>query len=212
MEKQKKIILTLCAASFLMIFSQTQSWSGSDKVNKPLKTGDIVPAMKMEDIYGKERNNNDFLERVIVYSFADRTNSKTLQAAIGPANKKKVLAYPNVKIAYFNFADVVLAPNLMKYIINPILRYVNESNTKEMKKQYAEEGIPWNESMTTFMLIPEWDGDNLKVFGLENAAQWSVYITYQSKIYAVLDSKTKDFAKDYLDTFKTIVETNKLKK
>ena len=155
----------------------------------------------------------EFADRIIVYGFADRSSNKALQAAIGPAAKKVVKSFPTVKIAYINFADVVIVPNLIKHIVNPILRYINDCNTKEMKKQYSDKGLPWNPSMTTFVLVPELEGDLIKIFGLENAMEWYTFIVYNDKVEAVLHINTKDYAGEFLMTFTKITsEINKDKK
>lgn len=216
MEKRKKLIFTSLGIAFLMIFTQSQIRAESKDGKIPgkfLKIGDQVPVFKMEDIDGKERSNKDFADRIIVYGFADRSSNKGLQAVMGPAAKKVVKAFPTTKIAYINFADVVIVPNLMKHIVNPILRYINDSNTKEMKKQYSDEGIPWNPTMTTFILVPEWEGDLMEIFGLENAKLWYTFIVYNDKVEAVLDVNTKDYPGEFHKAFtKIISEMNKDKK
>lgn len=205
--KKKALLSTILSITICIFFAQNLILSASEdgkNQNGFLKIGDSVPVMEMEDIDGNEICNKDFSERIIVYSFADRNSNKPLQAAIGPAAKKVVKAYPNLKIAYINFADVVIVPSLLKHVVNPILRYINDSNSEEMKKQYEEEGLPWNEKITKFILVPEWEGDHMEAFGMEDAKNWVTFIVYKDKVHAVLDSRTKDYAGDFFKTFKKL--------
>ena len=168
------------------------------------RIGDAVPVMEMRDIDGNKRSNKDFEEYIIVYTFADRNSNKHLQEVIRPAAKRVVEAYPDLKIAYMNFADVVAVPHFLRHVVNPILRYINDSNTKEMREYYESDGLPWNEEITPFILVPEWKGEHLKVFGVKDARDWVAFVTDRYTIHAVLDASTEDFAGVFFETFKEL--------
>ena len=53
-------------------------------------------------------------------------------------------------------------------------------------------------------MIPDWDGDVCEAFKLEDAEKWQCYITYKSKVYAVLNGETKNFPRKFAKTMKLL--------
>ena len=89
-------------------------------------------------------------------------------------------------------------------MVTPILRYINNSNSEELQKQYKEEGITVDPSKTSYHLIPDWEGDHLKAFNLKDAKEFITFITYKDKVHAVLDQKDKDYADQFFKTVKKL--------
>ncbi len=73
-----------------------------------------------------------------------------------------------------------------------------------MRDDFKNEGLALDEKSRLYYVVPDWNGDILKAFNLEDAKRWCCYITYKNRIYAVLDKDTSDFTDKFIKTVKSI--------
>ncbi len=173
-----------------------------------------LPEHKMVDMYGKEILSKDLSTWISVYTFGDRKSNDDLIEAVYPARKWILKYHPTWNMAYVNIADLVAVPTPLRYIIDPVFRKLDERGMKRLRADYKKEGIVLDESHTRYYLILDYTGDTLKVFNLKDAKRWRCYITYQSRVYAILDEDTCYFMDKFINTVKSIadkIESDKTK-
>jgi len=166
-----------------------------------LDVGDAVPEISFKDIEGAEGTSADYSEWVIVYSFADRKSNKPMMEWMEDAQIDVVRDHPELKIAFLSIADVAMVPSAFRYIVRPILRQINSSATKKLWTLYEEKGIDLDAVSVEFRMIPDWKGDHLKVFGLEDAKDYKVYITHRSRVLSFFDPNTTDKKEKFYRSF-----------
>ncbi len=212
-KQKKKLFITIIAATFFSVFminsASSTAEDGSASQIERLKTGDPIPIFKFEDIDGKQACNDAYKEWIIVYSFSSRKSNDSLQKLIGHASRRIVKEHPELKIAYVNFADLMIIPGLLKGVVAPILRFINDSNNEELKKQYKEDGLRLDKNRTTYYMVPDWNGEHLKTFGLKDAGNFHCFITYKYQVKAVVDSTTQNLETEFNVSFNKIAKTIK---
>lgn len=166
-----------------------------------LTRGDSVPVMSFTDIHGTVIANSDYGDWVVVYSFADRKSNKDLQKLVAPAGVEAARRYPGFKVVYINVADVVGVPHLFHPIVLPILRAIGDKHTKTMDEFYRERGVTLNPETSGFFMVPDWDGEHLKTFGLKDAKDYHCFVTYRSKVIAVFDPSDPPVTEKYVRAF-----------
>lgn len=180
---------------------------GQEKGSKTLervKVGASIPVLEFEDVYGKKFSNQDYQDWIIVYSFADRLSNKPLQEIIGPAGIEVVKAHPELRIVYVSIADLLVVPTIFREMVVPILKKMNDKNNESLKEAYKIWRVPLKEERSRFFMVPDLTGTYLKVFGLENAKDYHVFVVYKSKVRAVFDSENPPYVDYYLPVFDSL--------
>lgn len=205
---EKRVTIYFIFILISIIMSSQNILLASEKNENRQKTAlqerDTVPEMKMKDINGKEFSNKNLSTWICVYSFGDRKSNEPLQEAVYPASKAVLKRYPSLKIAYINIADLQAVPSPFKYIVKPILRQMYDGKMKRLRDEYKKEGLVFDDKTTRYYMVPDWSGEQLKAFYLEDAKDWYCYISYKNRIYAVLDKDTSDFTEKFSKTVKSI--------
>jgi hypothetical protein len=176
---------------------------GSPASSLPLSEGDQAPQFDFVDIRGIKGKTEDYRSRIIVFTFADRSSNKDLTTWIEPAGLEVARRYPDIKIAYVNFADVSAVPRLLRHVVEPILRRLNERTMKRSREFYANEGIP-SEERFAFHLIPDWDGKYIKAFGITDASRYYCWVVAHDRVVARLVQGEPEIERRFLEIFQTL--------
>jgi len=174
---------------------------GSGLYAAPLAEGDAAPHLSFRDIDGRQGSSEEYQTRIIVYSFADRNSNKELTAWVEKAGLEVARRHPEFKIAYINFADVSAVPRLFRHVVEPILRHINEKTNKKSRDFYQRQGVNQDPERFAFHLIPDWDGEYLKVFGIKDAALYRCWIVVNDLVVATLDPSIPDIEKRFIEIF-----------
>lgn len=167
----------------------------------PLATGSPVPALDWEDIDGHDGSNAGLAGWVVVYSFADRESSDPLMEWQDKANLEIRKRHPDLKIAHVSFADTTMVPRVFRGVAEPVLRAINNRAMKRMKEGYKNAGIKLDPAVSRFVLIPDWKGDYLRTFGLDDAKKYHSFITVDGKVLAHVDADTPEVAVKFVSWF-----------
>lgn len=205
--KVRARIVTLCIATVILVgFTASLVGAKEEKGESQypaqrLDVGDAVPEISFKDIEGEKGTSADYREWVIVFSFADRKSNKPMMEWMEDAQIDVVRDHPELKIAFLSIADVAMVPSAFRYIVRPILRQINSSATKKLWNLYDEKGIDLKSVSVEFRMIPDWNGDHLKVFGLESAKEYKVYVTHRNQVLSYFDPETSDKKEKFYRSF-----------
>ncbi len=191
-------VLKAVILSFVFLFG---SYIVKADVSQQLAVGNKVADIEFKDINKQHGNTAQYKNRIRVYTFAGRESSDRLMAWMNNANLDLYKKYPNIEIAYINFADVSSVPRLFRRIVEPILRKINKNADAKMKKMYSEAGINVDPQKTKFHLIPDWDGLYLEKFGISSADNYYCWIENKGVVVAALHEPTAQIASKYLAIF-----------
>lgn len=170
----------------------------------PLAIGDNTPSLTFKDINKVQASTADYQGRIRVFSFADKNSSERLMAWMNDAGLQVMQKFPDISLAYINFADVTAVPSMFKGIVESILRKINNNSQEKLDKAYREAGISLDKTKISFHLTPDWDGSYLRQFGLENAEKYYVWVEANGKIVAALPEGTPNIIQVYIQVFEKI--------
>ncbi len=171
----------------------------------PLVAGDPAPSLSFVDIEGRPGATSQFDDWVIVYSFAGRESSDRVmnwQRDVGLTIAKR---YPDLKVAYINFADLTIVPNLFRKVVTPLLKHMNQGAMEELLESYDEQGIQLNRARTDFYLVPDWSGEYLRVFRIPDTDKFHVWLAAGGKIRGYFVEGEEGLSEHYLDVFSRLV-------
>lgn len=197
--------LAVLGLAWALLVTALQTDATASDTASPLAAGDPAPVLAFTDIEGVTGHTNDYADRIVVYSFANRESSEWLTAWQQRAGVELRRRYPDLKVAFVGFADVSSVPKMLRGVVEPILRRINRSSVRDMNELYAEAGIEPRQDVQTFHLIPDWDGTYRKMFGLTHAEQWHVWLARDGRIAAALSGGDEDGGPAYLAAMAELV-------
>ena len=192
------------ALAFLCAIPAPVGAESGEEGQKPvprLAAGDKVPVLHYRDLDGQEGSNEDTDRDVIVYCFADRKSNKVLSEWLGKAQVEVFTSHPALKIAFVSFADTAMVPERMRKVITPVLRAIDGRVSKQREKFYTRQGVDLASLDVTFSAVPDWTGEYLASFGLDDAKVFQIFITAANTVVAVLDGNTPDVERKFVDAF-----------
>lgn len=181
----------------------------ADEPISRLGVGDPAPRLSFVDIEGRTGQTQDYFDRIVVYSFADRKSSERLTAWMRRAGVEVLKAHPELRMAYVNFADVQAVPRAFRAVVAPILRHIDRSSQKDLAEAYEAEQIKLDPNRIAFHMIPDWDGAFLTRFGLEHAKEYHCWIAAGGRIVAAFDESTPDIHNRYVRAIEGVRKAQK---
>ena len=169
-----------------------------------LAVGDRVPDLHFQDLDGREGSNVDSDRDVIVYCFADRKSNKALSEWLGRAQVEVFKSRPGLKAAFVSFADTAMVPAGVRKMVTPVLRAIDGRVGRQREKFYRRQGVDIASLDVVFSAVPDWTGEYHRLFGLENAEVFQIFITAANTVVAVLDGTTPEVEKKFVDAFQKI--------
>lgn len=170
----------------------------------PLEEGAPVPELTFVDIADTPGSTKPRPGWVQVITFGDRDSSEEMKAWMRAAQIETSRKHPELRIAYLGFADLTAVPGLFSGLASGFVRSSYEESNEEMKVAYADAGVSLGPTSVVFQLVPDWDGDYLEAFGLENAESYHVWIAADGRVVASIDRSTPAPAEVYARAFERI--------
>lgn len=202
------LISVLAVIILIFVLPSSASTQESSFPAQRLKTGDQVPVLEFTDIDGRQGTTADYQDWIMVFSFADRKSNKPLMEWITDAQIEITKLYPDLKIAYLSIADLLNLPSAFHGVIKPVLRAINKHAIRKLEKIYENNGISFESVTYDFVMIPDWSGYFLKIFGLSHGREYQCFIVKDNRVVTVLDSSTPEIKKKFVTAFKNIIEAS----
>ena len=170
----------------------------------PLLVGERVSNIIFTDIEGHQANLDQYADRIIILSVADRTSAQRLQEWMGPANLSLFKDKPDLRIAYVNIADVTGVPSLFRGFVRRVIKSLSRSAQKRLVESYQEHNIDLNEQQQVLHLIPDWKGYYLDYLGLDGAEEYACWVIHQGVVIASFTERTPNIKNQYVSVLKSL--------
>ena len=173
---------------------------------KTLQVGDKVPVLRYQDVSGNTGTNSGRDDRIIVYSFADRKSSKKLMDVMEEVQIELVRAHPRLKLVFLNIADLSALPGALRHLIGPVLEKMNDYAMSKMRRGYEKAGVAPDPRAVELVFIPDWKGELLRAFGLEDARDFRVFVAVRGEIAGVFDSRIPRMGEKFCRLFDQLAD------
>ena len=161
-----------------------------------LSVGDDVPDVSFEDIDGTKSSTGQLVDKIQVVSFANQQNATKLRGWLREAGLKVARDYPDLDVVHLGFADVSGTPKMLKRMVAPLLRTINDISKTELEEAYGHDDVLY--------LAPDWDGSYMKQFGLRRSEKYTCWVVSHGKIIASFEQDAPHLAERFHSVFKDI--------
>lgn len=172
--------------------------------------GASISNITFTDVEGHEASLDQYFDRVIVLSFSDRTSSVRLQEWMEPANLTLFKHQPNLRMAYVSIADVTSVPSLFHGIVRRVIKSVSQSAHKKLAQTYRDHNLQLGQAQRVLHVVPDWRGDHLARFGLDDAEKYTLWIIHKGVVVAVFNEDHPDLKARYVSAIRKIVTQSPL--
>ena len=179
-----RIVWSICLILISGIFAQVEA--------APLSVGAKLSHFSFESLDEQVRHTRAIRDKVWVVSVSDKDSSERLQSWLSEANIALLKRRLGLKVAYLNIADVTIVPGILKGFVRGLMRDASEESREKMRARLQRASIPEGTLFRWAHLIPDWEGEHLRRFGVENGERFHCWIIYQGRVVASLpegDSK-----------------------
>ena len=164
-----------------------------------LHVGDTVPNIGFIDIEGNRSKLSHYFDRVVVLSVSDRTSSARLRDWMEPANLTLFQLQPDLQMAYLSIADVSSIPALFRGLVGRIIRSISRSSREKLAKVYSDHNVSMEKDQQVFHLIPDWRGGYLNLLGLDDGAEYTLWVIHRGVVIAAFTEDEPALEQSYID-------------
>ena len=202
------LILLICPAAILLLIWSFSSPSivrndTTKPVGERLEVGETVPAFHFTDIQGDQGASSGYEGQIVVYSFADWRSQGEMIRLLEKAGVEIIKNHPHLQVTYLGIPDLTGVPGLLRGLVHPVLKAIVNRAVRNTQKTYRKMGLPFSEIATSFYIVPDWSGEYMKQFGLENARDFQCFITKDEQVVGVVNPSTTDGARTFIDVFRS---------
>ena len=192
------VLLRPCALLCVCICALVMGVTADVQASTVLEVGAPLPSLEFEDIHGVEASSGHYDARIQVITFADRESSDQLMAWMLKAAPEVMVRHPSLKVAYLGFADLQSVPSLFEHIVYPALKLVNARSEESMENAYRDHGITLRPESIAYHLTPDWEGQYLEKFGLQDASSFHCFVVQDGTIVAHFDNQEPNVGQRYI--------------